>query len=78
LFLSETTAGMEIERILEAQSGIQLKGKSQGWTLLLRLWSVHKKEPVMTALREGPTISFKRQMPMFIPNQWTEAADPCG
>jgi hypothetical protein len=34
----------------QAQSGIQLKGRSQGLTLLLRLWSTHKKEPIMTAL----------------------------
>jgi hypothetical protein len=36
----------------QAQSGIQLKGRSQGLTLLLRLWSAHKKEPSMTALRK--------------------------
>jgi hypothetical protein len=28
---------------LEAQSGMQLKERSQGLTLLLRLWSAHKK-----------------------------------
>jgi hypothetical protein len=36
----------------QAQSGIQLKGRSQGLTLLLRLWSAHKKGPIMTALRK--------------------------
>jgi hypothetical protein len=34
----------------QAQSGIQLKGRSQGLTLLLRLWSTHKKEPFINAL----------------------------
>jgi hypothetical protein len=33
----------------QAQSGIQLKGRPQGPTLLLRLWSSHKKGPIMTA-----------------------------
>jgi hypothetical protein len=27
----------------QAQCGIQLKGSSQGLTLLLRQWSIHKK-----------------------------------
>jgi hypothetical protein len=36
----------------QGQSGIQLKGRSQGLTLLLRLWSTHKKGPSMTALRK--------------------------
>jgi hypothetical protein len=31
----------------QAQSGIQLKGRLQDLTLLQRLWSVHKKEPIM-------------------------------
>jgi hypothetical protein len=34
----------------QAQSEIQLKGRSQGLTLLLRLWRVHKKGPSMTTL----------------------------
>jgi hypothetical protein len=36
----------------QAQSRIQLKGRSQGLTLLLRLWSAHKKGPNMTALQK--------------------------
>ena len=32
----------------QAQTRIQLKGRSQGLTLLLRLWSAHKKGPSMT------------------------------
>lgn len=38
-----------------------------------------KQGPIMTAL-ERPTkqSSWKSQMQMFTPNQWTEAADPCG
>jgi hypothetical protein len=39
----------------QAQSGIQLKGRSQGLTLLLRLWSTHKKGPIMTALCSNVT-----------------------
>jgi hypothetical protein len=58
LFLSERITRMEgngeepeekkVQR--QVQSGIQLKGRSQGLTLLLRLWSAHKKGPIMTAL----------------------------
>jgi hypothetical protein len=36
----------------QAQSGIQLKGRSQGLKLLLRLWSAHKNGPSMTVLRK--------------------------
>ena len=36
----------------QAQSGMQLKGRSQDLTLLLRLWSAHKKEPSMTVPRK--------------------------
>jgi hypothetical protein len=36
----------------QAHSGIQLKWRSQGLTLLLRLWSAHKKGPIMTALQK--------------------------
>jgi hypothetical protein len=36
----------------QAQSGIQLKGRSQDLTLLLRLWRAHKKGPIMTALQK--------------------------
>jgi hypothetical protein len=36
----------------QAQSRIQLKGRSQGLTLLLRLWNAHKKWSIMTALRK--------------------------
>jgi hypothetical protein len=36
----------------QAQSEIQLKGRYQGLTLLLRLWSTHEKGPIMTALQK--------------------------
>ena len=36
----------------QAQSGIQLKSRSQCLTLLLRLWSAHKKGPIVTKLRK--------------------------
>jgi hypothetical protein len=34
------------------QSGIQLKGRTQSLTLLLRLWNTHKKGPCMTTLQK--------------------------
>ena len=36
----------------QAQSGIQLKGRLQGLTLLLRLWCTPKKGSIVTALRK--------------------------
>jgi hypothetical protein len=36
----------------QAQSGMQLKGRSQDLTLLLMLWIIHKKGPIMTALQK--------------------------
>ena len=46
------------------------------WLLLQRLRSAHKNWPIMTALNDS-TSSWKSQMQIFIPNQWTEAGDPC-
>jgi hypothetical protein len=56
--LSERITETKMERSLEkkvqrqAQSGIQLKERFQSLTLLLRLWSTHKKGPIMTALQK--------------------------
>ena len=54
MFLSEKYGNGEVpeEKKVQrqAQSGIQLKGRSQDLTLLLRLWSAHKKGPSMAAL----------------------------
>jgi hypothetical protein len=36
----------------QIQSGIQVKGRSQVQTLLLNLWSTHKKGPIMMALQK--------------------------
>jgi hypothetical protein len=36
----------------QIQGGIQLMGRFQGLTLLLRLWGAHKREPNMTALKK--------------------------
>jgi hypothetical protein len=36
----------------QPQSGIHLKGRFQGLTLLLRLWSAHKKGSIMTAIQK--------------------------
>jgi hypothetical protein len=41
----------------QAQSGIQFKGRSQGLTLLLRLWSAHKKGSSMTALQKTQQVA---------------------
>jgi hypothetical protein len=41
---------VEKEAQWPAQSGIQLKGRPQGLTLLLSLWYAHRKGPIMTAL----------------------------
>jgi hypothetical protein len=54
---------------------IQMKERPQGLTLLLMLWCAHKKGPTMIAL--WMTSSWKCQMQIFTPNQWTEAGDPC-
>ena len=35
-----------------SQSGIQLKGRPQGLTLLLGIWSAHKKGSIMTVLQK--------------------------
>jgi hypothetical protein len=43
-----------------AQIGIQLKGRPQGLTLLLILWSVYKQEPIMTALRKAQQAAAER------------------
>jgi hypothetical protein len=34
------------------QSGIQLKRRSQGLTVLLRLWSTHKKGPIIITFQK--------------------------
>jgi hypothetical protein len=34
----------------QAQNGIQLKRRSQGLILLLKLWSAHKRGPSITTL----------------------------
>jgi hypothetical protein len=41
----------------QAQSGIQLKGRSQGLILLLRLCSAHKKGPIDDCPLKDPTSS---------------------
>jgi hypothetical protein len=46
-------------------------------TLLLRLWSAHKKGTYYDCPLKDPTSSWKNQMQILSPNQWTEAADPC-
>jgi hypothetical protein len=37
----------------QIQSGIQLMGRSQGLTILLRVWSAHKKRTIMTTLQKN-------------------------
>jgi hypothetical protein len=48
----DVCAGIETLIKTKAQSGIQLKESPQGLTILLRLWSTHKKESVMTDLQK--------------------------
>jgi hypothetical protein len=61
LFLSEETAGVEIERILRKKKKGFVGGPK--WdpaqsevprpdTIILRLWSTHKKELILTAFRK--------------------------
>jgi hypothetical protein len=40
----------------KAQSGIQIKEKSQGLTLLLRFWSIHKKVEQQYELTSTPEL----------------------
>jgi hypothetical protein len=49
---------------------MQLKGRSQGLTLFPRLWSDHKKRPIMTTL-----LRHNKQLKESH-NQWKEAGDP--
>jgi hypothetical protein len=63
---------------LQAQIGTQLKGRSQGLTLLLRLWVLTKK-----SVCGGGNLSWlpsgrhnKQLKQIFAPNQWTKAAKP--
>jgi hypothetical protein len=56
---------------------IQLKAMLQILTELLSLWSDHKKGPIITILQKILK-AVESQMQIFAPNQWTEAADPCG
>jgi hypothetical protein len=61
----------------QAQSGIQLKGRSQGLTLLLRLWNTHNKGPIMTA-PERPNKQLKESDADICTQPMDRAADPCG
>jgi hypothetical protein len=47
----EETEEKKVQR--QAQSAIQLNGRSEGLTLLLRLWNTHKKGPIMIALQKA-------------------------
>jgi hypothetical protein len=58
------------------QSGIQLKGRSQGLTLLLNWWNAHKKGSIITVLRKTQQAA-ERVRWRFAPNHCTEATDPC-
>jgi hypothetical protein len=47
-----TAGDRQASRMSQQESGIQLKGKSQGLTLLLRLWNAHKKGHSMITLQK--------------------------
>jgi hypothetical protein len=59
-------------------TGIQLKGRPQGLTLLLMLWNAHKKGAYHDCPLKDSTSSWKSQMQIFEPNQWTEAVVELG
>ena len=62
----------------QVQSGIQLKGRSQGPTLLLRLRSAHKTRPIRTALPKTQQAAERVRCRYLYPtNGQKEAADPC-
>jgi hypothetical protein len=60
----------------QAQSGIQLKGRSQGLTLLLTLWSAHKKRPIMTALLKTQQAAERVRCRYFYPTNGEKQLTP--
>ena len=52
----------------QANIGIQLKGKPQGLTLLLRLWCAYKKGPSMTSLWKTPKTAERVRCRYLYPN----------
>jgi hypothetical protein len=50
---------------------------SQHLTLLLKLWHSQKGAYHNCPLKDSKS-SWKSQMQIFTPNQWREAAEPCG
>jgi hypothetical protein len=61
----------------QAQSAIQLKGRFQGLTLLLRRWRKHSQKGTHDCPLKDPTSSWKYSMQIFAQNQWTEVANLC-
>jgi hypothetical protein len=59
----------------QAQNVIQQEGMLQGLTLLLRLLSTPQEESIMTALQNTQQAPERVRRQIFVPNQWTEAAD---
>jgi len=70
---------LEVKKVQQqTQSGIQLKGRPQGLTLLLRQWGTHKKEPIMTALWKIQQAAERVRCSQMCTQPMVEAADPCG
>lgn len=60
----------------QAQSGIQLKGRSHSLTLLLRLWSAHKKGPSMAILRKTQQATERVRCRYLHPNNGQKQLSP--
>jgi hypothetical protein len=60
----------------QAQSGTQLKGRSQGLILLLRLWSAHKKGASMTTLQKTQQAAERVRCRSFHPTDGQKLLTP--
>ena len=52
------------------------RGRSQGLTLLMRLWSTHKKEPIMTTLQKTQQTAERVRFRYLHPNNGQKLLTP--